>query len=1078
MTVKSPSLIQLGHRAILVLGLLTLVLIALWMWLSWKNIRQVQLQRMTIATTLAAHHAQSYFDNISGQLEGLAALIKQREALNKPKIAEQLLREFRLKHPDLGTVSIILPSGQIKFSNAANVDENLSNVMENAEWRSDFVQNLQAAGLSLNKPQRGYWPKTWLIPLRYTARDESGRIQFLVQTFFLVEKPQALWANLGLQPGAQIGILREDGVLLSMWPLSNAKFNPMLFQGKSLTTEIAKNVSNGFYRELDNQWRSQREGVYQRMRAYPAYAFLSIPNGFVLNLWWRTIQAPIYTFLLLYLLATALYNIVAKRFARRMKMIQNVLAQGNTTHPTRLPTSGVLEIDTLCAALASTQNKLEASAKTREHQLLLAADAGTYTLRLRDGMVLQANDAFLRMLGRDHAAVINHPWASLFEDGDGTDGAQSGRFPNLELSLRVLRFKHSNGRPIWLSLAEYIDTADGEPLRQGLAIDVSRREELLTKIQLHSDRLRALWQLATDRDMAEMDKPQQMLHLGLDTLGMEIGMLTQVVDGLLHIRYKAGLALFFEEGQTLVLSDSLCRETLHYKRSQFINDLTLVKEYASSPLAEQWKLRRYVSAPIWVGGVVYGTLIFYDRKQGQPPFAEEDMVFVELLAAWFGKVLFERQQHQALEAMAMTDSLTGLPNRRAAESLLTSESARAKRTEDVFAVAICDLDRFKLINDHFGHSIGDKVLQHVSTIMREALREGDWVARWGGEEFLVYLHRSPGPEAFTVMERLREQIKSRPLDTQHGKLVLTASFGIGIFHPNTEDLLQVLSEADGCLYEAKRSGRDRVVLSETATRGRLWQAGMLQHALQEKRIVAAYQVMVNLNSGEVVADEALARLIQPDGKIIPAAEFVEAAEGINLIHQVDEIITRNALERYSKQIEKNIQGEITHFINLSPQFLVRPDLLDALLEDTKNLAQGSGLNLIKNKPVVFEITERQLLEDFGAMRENLKRLLEYGFRLALDDFGSGYSSFLYLAELPISYVKIEGWMVRNMQYNNRVLSMVKSVVMLAQTLGMTTIAECVEDAKTAEILRDIGVDWGQGYYFGYPIIEKMVIPTT
>ena len=123
--------------------------------------------------------------------------------------------------------------------------------------------------------------------------------------------------------------------------------------------------------------------------------------------------------------------------------------------------------------------------------------------------------------------------------------------------------------------------------------------------------------------------------------------------------------------------------------------------------------------------------------------------------------------------------------------------------------------------------------------------------------------------------------------------------------------------------------------------------------------------------------------------------------------------------------------------------------------------------------MVFEITERQLMENVHSMRENLKHLLDYGFRLALDDFGSGYSSFLYLAELPISYIKIEGWMVRNMQYNDRVLSMVKSVVMLSQTLGITTIAECVEDAKIAKILRDMGVDWGQGYYFGYPVIDQM-----
>ena len=135
------------------------------------------------------------------------------------------------------------------------------------------------------------------------------------------------------------------------------------------------------------------------------------------------------------------------------------------------------------------------------------------------------------------------------------------------------------------------------------------------------------------------------------------------------------------------------------------------------------------------------------------------------------------------------------------------------------------------------------------------------------------------------------------------------------------------------------------------------------------------------------------------------------------------------------------------------------------------MAERAGVDFAQQQPIVLEITERQLVEDFGAMREDLKQLLEYGFRLALDDFGSGYSSFLYLAELPISFIKIEGWMVRNMQYNDRILSMVTSVVMLAKTLGMKTIAECVEDERTAEILRDMGVDWGQGFHFGYPQIE-------
>jgi EAL domain-containing protein (putative c-di-GMP-specific phosphodiesterase class I) len=251
----------------------------------------------------------------------------------------------------------------------------------------------------------------------------------------------------------------------------------------------------------------------------------------------------------------------------------------------------------------------------------------------------------------------------------------------------------------------------------------------------------------------------------------------------------------------------------------------------------------------------------------------------------------------------------------------------------------------------------------------------------------------------------------------------------------------------------------------------LWQAGMLQRALQENRVRAAYQVMVDLRTGQVVADEALARLIQPDGEVLPAGDFVEAAEGINLIHVVDEVVARDALNRCCIGAASRKFPPLVHFINLSPQFLARKELLDSLLNEAQAHAARTGLNFGDSQPIVFEITERQLLEDFGSTRRDLQHLLDYGFRLALDDFGSGYSSFLYLAELPISFLKIEGWMVRNMRHNERVLSMVRSIVVLAKTLDITTIAECVEDEATAAILRDMGVDWGQGYHFGYPIMQ-------
>ncbi len=261
-------------------------------------------------------------------------------------------------------------------------------------------------------------------------------------------------------------------------------------------------------------------------------------------------------------------------------------------------------------------------------------------------------------------------------------------------------------------------------------------------------------------------------------------------------------------------------------------------------------------------------------------------------------------------------------------------------------------------------------------------------------------------------------------------------------------------------------------MSASTRRGTLWKAGMLQHALLENRLVPAYQVMVDLRTNEVVADEALARLIEPDGRILPAGEFIEAAEGINLIHVVDEVIARQSMQRCAINLTsgKDKPG-FAHFINLSPQFLARRELVQAMLHDAAQHCVACGMVDVPVKPMVLEITERQLIGNFEDLMQDLQPLLDFGFRLALDDFGSGYSSFLYLASLPVSFLKIEGWMVRNMRTNPKVLGMVKSIIALARDQGLTTIAECVEDAATAELLRDLGADWGQGWYFGRPECE-------
>jgi diguanylate cyclase (GGDEF)-like protein len=505
------------------------------------------------------------------------------------------------------------------------------------------------------------------------------------------------------------------------------------------------------------------------------------------------------------------------------------------------------------------------------------------------------------------------------------------------------------------------------------------------------------------------------------------------------------------------------------KRAINIPDLRADPDLYRHPLSVDMGVRVFASAPIWAGHVLYGTMVFLRRAPLDESFSADDCAFMELLAAWFGQILIERQQHEELENMAMTDALTKLTNRRAAEARFIEEFARARRAGDNFSIAVCDLDRFKLVNDHYGHDTGDLVLLHVAGIMKAELREGDWVARWGGEEFIVFLHQSDAAAAYAAMERLRLAIKGNPVSTAHGPLDITTSIGIGSFR-GEGDLASVLSEADGCLFEAKHAGRDQVVMSASSRRGTLWKAGMLQHALLENRLVPAYQVMVDLRTNKVVADETLARLIEPDGRILPAGEFIEAAEGINLIHVVDEVIARQSMQRCAANLANGKdKPDFAHFINLSPQFLARRELVQSMLHQAAQYCGECGMGDVSVKPMVLEITERQLIGNFEDLRKDLEPLLDFGFRLALDDFGSGYSSLGYLKRFQVDVIKIDRSFVPEIETNEYDRAIVRAVLTLARALGLAVIAEGVETREQLEALKSLGCRQFQGYHFSAPV---------
>jgi diguanylate cyclase (GGDEF)-like protein len=480
---------------------------------------------------------------------------------------------------------------------------------------------------------------------------------------------------------------------------------------------------------------------------------------------------------------------------------------------------------------------------------------------------------------------------------------------------------------------------------------------------------------------------------------------------------------------------------------------------------------------IAAGREVHVQILNY-RKSGEPFWLDLAIVPVRddagAISHWIAigrDITKHKAQEQALARYAMEDHLTGLINRRAAEERLRIEWNRAKRDNRKFAVAIVDIDRFKLINDQYGHKVGDQALIHVSKLLSANLRGGDWLSRWGGEEFLMCFHGLDGRGALTAGERTRKLVRSRPFAHEDGELPITVSIGISVFSGDTQTLETMLTEADVLLYEAKNTGRDRTVcagLNEVRESGFIWEGSQIQSALHESRVRPAYQPIVDLRSGQVVGEEALARIVTRSNEIITAQNFIQTAETLHLVGAIDRVVSTEALARTALSLERGRTGH-AHFINLSAQFLSDAESVAELLDRSTAFAMlgkgGAG------NPVVIEITERQTA-DIAVLRRNLKPLVDAGFRLAVDDFGSGYSSFLYLASLDVNFLKIEGWMVNRILKSARVRQLVQTIVNTAQTFHLKTVAECVEDASTAQVLCDIGVDWAQGYYFAHPAMDS------
>lgn len=426
-----------------------------------------------------------------------------------------------------------------------------------------------------------------------------------------------------------------------------------------------------------------------------------------------------------------------------------------------------------------------------------------------------------------------------------------------------------------------------------------------------------------------------------------------------------------------------------------------------------------------------------------------------------------RRSEERLRDLADHDALTGLPNRRRFQEELEHRLGSSETADMYHALLFLDVDGFKYVNDSLGHQAGDDLLKSLAALLRQELPNApdDFVARLGGDEFAMILPGRSQADACVIAERIVQATRKNITIVRGQPIVATVSIGIAVYPLHGETGESLLAHADLAMYQSKESGRNGFSVYDPE-RGRrtegeqklAWEA-RIRLALDENRFILHAQPIQTLAGGGVVHYELLLRMVGEDGALILPGAFLDVAEKFGQIREIDRWVVTHAI-RLSAGLRE--LGEMPRLaVNLSGKAFTDPGLLPLILWELERTQ-------VNPAQLVMEITETALITDMAQAGDWIQTLRKVGCKFAIDDFGSGFSSFSHLRRLPLDYLKIDGSYVRNLPYDESNQHLIRSMVEIARGLGMSTIAEFVGDEPTVRLIRECGVDYGQGFYLGKP----------